>query len=94
MTDLDQIHSDLAVLKSQHATFQKTLDEHSGREDSFQREMRECLIGNGKSGINTRLDRIEQREVNRSKSFWLLAAAVMTALADNVWHWFKFSGKS
>ncbi|MFI4912438.1 MAG: hypothetical protein ACIAQZ_12295 [Sedimentisphaeraceae bacterium JB056] len=40
----------------------------------------ESIRGNGKPGINTRLDRLEQAAVKRSRLFWMIVGAVVSAV--------------
>lgn len=40
------------------------------------KEIRVCLLGNGKIGLVTRTDRLEQKEVSRSKLIWIIVTIV------------------
>lgn len=50
------------------------------------KEIKECLLGNGKPGLVVRTDRLEQKDQIRSKMFWLLTsttgALVVKMVAD------------
>lgn len=39
----------------------------------------EAIRGNGKVGILTRLDRLEQLQAQRRRMFWIVAGALVTA---------------
>jgi hypothetical protein len=38
----------------------------------------ESIRGNGKPGINTRLDRLEQAAAKRSRIFWMIIGAIVS----------------
>lgn len=40
------------------------------------KEIKECLLGNGKPGLVVRTDRLEQKDQVRSKMFWVLFTAI------------------
>ncbi len=42
------------------------------------------IRGNGKLGVNTRLDRLEQESKRRSRFRWLLATALVMAIVGSV----------
>jgi len=44
----------------------------------------EALRGNGRPGLQTRLDRVEQDRLSRSRVFWLALGAVGTCTATAV----------
>jgi len=44
------------------------------------KEIKYCLLGNGKPGLIVRTDRLEQKDATKTKLFWVVVAAV-TALA-------------
>lgn len=44
----------------------------------------EAIRGNGKPGINTRLDRLEGAESRRSRIVWLMAGAVIVASVSQI----------
>ena len=44
----------------------------------------EALRGNGRTGIQTRLDRVEQDRLSRSRIFWLALGTVGTCAATAV----------
>lgn len=91
MIEHDEIRADLAVLKAQHQSFKDALDKHVSSEEKFQKEILNCLIGNGRVGLMTRVDRIEQRHLGRARVYWVLVAAVTTSLAEAAWRWVKKS---
>jgi hypothetical protein len=39
----------------------------------------ESIRGNGKPGINTRLDRLERAAKKRERLFWMIAGAIISA---------------
>ncbi len=45
----------------------------------------EAIRGNGKPGIQTRLDRLETSAAARSRVLWIIAAAVLTLAVGAVW---------
>ena len=45
----------------------------------------EAIRGNGKPGIQTRLDRLEMAEAIRSKLLWIITAATVTGAVALVW---------
>lgn len=45
----------------------------------------QSIRGNGKPGIQIRLDRLESAEAVRSKLIWLIAASTVTLAAGTVW---------
>ncbi len=47
------------------------------------RRLDEAIRGNGKPGLNTRVDRLEQAAVRQSKLVWLIVGAtVVTAISS------------
>ena len=48
----------------------------------------EAVRGNGKPGIQLRLDRLEQDAKRQSKLIWLIIGAAITALASGLVAWF------
>jgi len=45
----------------------------------------EAIRGNGKPGIQTRLDRLEHAEETRSRLLWVITGAVVTLAAAGLW---------
>ena len=45
----------------------------------------EAIRGNGKPGIQLRLDRLEAAEATRSRLLWIIAAAVVSLAVAAVW---------
>ena len=45
----------------------------------------EAIRGNGKAGIQVRLDRLESAEMVRGKLLWIIACATVTGAASLVW---------
>ena len=45
----------------------------------------EAVRGNGKPGIQLRLDRLESAELTRSRILWLIAGAAVTLAAASLW---------
>lgn len=39
-------------------------------------DIKSCLLGNGKPGLVTRTDRLEQKDVIRGKLFWIVITVV------------------
>ncbi len=52
----------------------------------------EAIRGNGEPGINMRLDRLEQDAKRQSRLIWMIASALVTALASSLIAWFLFTG--
>jgi hypothetical protein len=48
--------------------------------------MDESIRGNGKPGINTRLDRLEQDAKRQARLIWLVVGAAVTLAASSAWH--------
>ena len=44
-----------------------------------------AIRGNGKPGIQTRLDRLEVAQATRSRLLWIIAAALVTLAVGAVW---------
>jgi hypothetical protein len=51
----------------------------------------EAIRGNGKPGLQRRLDRLEIAEAMRSRLLWLIVGATVTLTATAVWK-FVFAG--
>ncbi len=47
--------------------------------------MDEAIRGNGKPGIQLRLDRLETSHANRSRVLWLVVGAAVTLVVSAVW---------
>jgi len=47
--------------------------------------MDEAIRGNGKPGIQLRLDRLESSEKTRSRLLWLVAGSAVTMAVSAVW---------
>lgn len=47
----------------------------------------EAIRGNGKPGIQLRLDRLEQDAKRQSKLIWMIVGAVITAVASGIVAW-------
>ena len=45
----------------------------------------EAIRGNGKPGIQLRLDRLESAERSRSRLLWLIAGSAVTMAASAIW---------
>ncbi len=45
----------------------------------------EAIRGNGKPGINARLDRLEATERTRSRLLWIIAGAVVSLAVSALW---------
>ena len=45
----------------------------------------EAVRGNGKPGIQLRLDRLEASERSRSRLLWLIAGAALTLAVNTIW---------
>ncbi len=48
-------------------------------------KMDEAIRGNGKPGIQLRLDRLESSEARRSRLLWLVIGAVATLAVGGAW---------
>ena len=46
----------------------------------------EAIRGNGKPGLQLRLDRLEQSEVRRSRLIWLIAGVAVTLAGSALWN--------
>ncbi len=49
----------------------------------------ESIRGNGKPGIQVRLDRLEQHRINRSKATWFIIGALTTVAGSIVSAWIR-----
>ncbi len=47
-------------------------------------KIEKCLLGNGKPGIIVRTDRLEQKDVFKTKLFWVFATAVVAILIKTI----------
>ena len=45
----------------------------------------EAIRGNGRPGIQLRLDRLESAEAARSRLLWVIAASTVTLAAGTIW---------
>ena len=45
-----------------------------------------AIRGNGKPGLNTRLDRLEQDAKRQARLVWLIVGAAVTLAASATWH--------
>lgn len=52
--------------------------------ESTCKEIKECLMGNGKPGLVLRTDRLEQKDQVRAKMFWLLFTATLGVVVKTV----------
>jgi len=48
-------------------------------------QLDEAVRGNGKPGIQLRLDRLEAAERSRSKLLWLITGSALTLAANAIW---------
>jgi len=48
--------------------------------------MDEAIRGNGKPGLNTRLDRLEQDAKRQARLIWLVVGAAVTLAASSAWN--------
>lgn len=48
------------------------------------KEIKHCLLGNGKPGLVVRTDRLEQREAFKNKLFWVFATAVVALVVKTI----------
>ena len=62
------------VCKGEFASIQTKLD-----------RMDEAIRGNGKPGIQIRLDRLESAATKRSRVLWMVAGSVVTLAVAAVW---------
>lgn len=62
------------ICKDQFASIHTKLD-----------KLDEAIRGNGKPGIQTRLDRLESSQATRSKLLWVIATALVTLAAGATW---------
>jgi len=49
----------------------------------------EAVRGNGKPGIQLRLDRLEAAEATRSRLLWIIAGSTVTLAVGGVWKLFS-----
>ena len=47
--------------------------------------MDEAIRGNGRPGIQLRLDRLEAAEKSRSRLIWIITGAAVTLAASSIW---------
>ena len=45
-----------------------------------------AIRGNGKPGLNTRLDRLEQDAKRQGRLIWLVVGSAVTLAASSAWH--------
>ena len=45
-----------------------------------------AIRGNGKPGLNTRLDRLEQDAKRQARLIWLIVGAAVTLAGTSAWH--------
>ena len=45
-----------------------------------------AIRGNGKPGLNTRLDRLEQDAKRQARLVWLVVGSAVTLAASSAWH--------
>jgi hypothetical protein len=45
-----------------------------------------AIRGNGKPGLNTRLDRLEQDAKRQARLIWLVVGSAVTLAASAAWH--------
>ena len=62
------------VCKGEFASIHKKLD-----------KLDEAIRGNGKPGIQLRLDRLENSEAKRSRLLWLIGGAAATLAVGTAW---------
>ena len=60
--------------------------------ESTCKEIKECLLGNGKPGLVVRTDRLEQKDQVRSKMFWVLFSATGAVIVKMVADLLGFGG--
>ncbi len=49
-------------------------------------QLDEAIRGNGKPGIQLRLDRLEQADRSRSRALWLIVGSATTIAANQMFH--------
>ena len=49
-------------------------------------QLDESIRGNGRPGINTRLDRLEQDAKRQARLVWLVVGAAVTLAVSSAWH--------
>lgn len=81
---LDDISARLIRIEEQHKHLVTMLTGHIEQEEGWQEQMGEALNGNGKPGIKTRLDRLEQFHSGLVKHFMLIWGAVLTVVVPLV----------
>lgn len=59
-------------------------DEFASIHTKFDR-MDEAIRGNGRPGIQLRLDRLEAAEKSRSRLIWIITGAAVTLAASSIW---------
>ncbi len=72
MSDCDSQYE--RVCKGEFASIQVKLD-----------KLDEAIRGNGKPGIQLRLDRLESAEATRSRLLWVIAGATVTLALGGLW---------
>jgi hypothetical protein len=83
--DHQELTARLARLEVQHEQIITLLSDASTRQRVWQESVSEALNGNGHPGIKTRLDRLEQAQVSRSKLLWAAISFAVTALCAALW---------
>jgi uncharacterized protein (DUF3084 family) len=78
-----ELRDRLARLESQHSQIYEKLDKLLSEQDHFQEKVTESLLGNGRPGLITRVDRLEQRSANSSRLAWLVIAGVVTTITES-----------
>lgn len=85
----DDVTARLIRIEEQHKHLVTMLTGHIEHEEDWQEQMSEALNGNGKPGIKTRLDRLEQFHSGLIKHFWAIWVAVLGALAPAILDLFR-----
>lgn len=71
---------DLTKIIANQAVYGEKIE---GIEETCQ-EIKTCLMGNGKTGLVVRTDRLEQKDKLKTKLFWLVTAAVIALVVKTI----------
>jgi hypothetical protein len=86
--EVTRIHERIDLLAEKIDAMNQTMT----RSIAFCEVCRPVVVGNGKPGIDKRVDRLEQRHANSDKWFWVLLGGVPTVISACVamfarWLW-------
>lgn len=71
-------------------TVHKLLSEQAAQGEKIEsiqdtcKEIKHCLLGNGKPGLVVRTDRLEQKDAIKTKMFWVIVTAVIALVVKTI----------